>query len=74
MPELGAPTVQIVRPQETSQRPGVITDMLRLVIVMVVDVPLMVFVCLVLCAVLMLIAFVAVMLLSHGYPSSRVPS
>ena len=48
--------------------------MLRLVIVMVVDVPLMGFVCLVLCAVLMLIAFVAVMLLCHGYPSPRVPS
>ena len=74
MAELGAPTVQTVRPQKASQRPGVITDMLRLVIVMVVDVPLTGFVCLVLCAVLMLIAFVAVMLLCHGYPSPRVPS
>ena len=54
--------------------PGVITDMLRLVFVTVVDVPLMGVVCLVLCAVLMFVAFVAVMLLSHGYPSSRVPS
>ena len=49
-------------------------DMVRLVIAMVVDVPLVGYVCVVLCAALMFVAFVVVMLLSHGYPSSRVPS